>query len=130
MAGKSSGHEELDLSAHYEIFTKPSNNELDLIEDIQRITGKGAEDSISRNGGTGYLFDLGNYIIDVELTHDYDDDHGIPFSKYPIVVTIRDLGSDRRREESTARKLFEALHREGRYNGVLVYDFRQLLAER
>ncbi|TLF96638.1 hypothetical protein FEK35_28220 [Nocardia cyriacigeorgica] len=119
---------EAELSAYHEIFTRPSNGERDILGDIQKIVGKNPEKSA--RGSSDFLFDPGLSVLDVAMSHDYDDDYGIAFSKYPIAITVRDVKYNKQQEESSARKLFEALHKGGDYTGILVYDLRRLLAEK
>ncbi len=68
------------------------------------------------------------WVVEVETSHGYEDDFGIPFSEYPIAITIRDLEGDKQREESAARSIFDNLASVGGYSQLLVFDLQKLLA--
>jgi hypothetical protein len=67
-------------------------------------------------------------IIEVELGHDFEEDFGIPFQSYPVVVTVRDLGSDKQREEEMAHAIFEKISERIDCSMILTYDLQKLLA--
>ncbi|MFI2473494.1 hypothetical protein [Nocardia xishanensis] len=69
-----------------------------------------------------------HWVVEVEPSHDYEDDFGIQFSKYPIVITIRDVGGNKRREESVARSIFDNLASVDGYAELLVFDLQKPLA--
>ncbi|GCB46338.1 hypothetical protein [Streptomyces sp. NL15-2K] len=64
----------------------------------------------------------------MELTHEYEEDHGVPFQQYDSLLTVRDFDSNPERQETTARRIFEYLSSLGRYDLILVRDLQELLA--
>ncbi|MFE9439449.1 hypothetical protein ACFYO2_10635 [Streptomyces sp. NPDC006602] len=75
-----------------------------------------------------YAANLGHAAVEVELTHEYEEDHGMPFERYDSLLTVRDLDSNPERQEATARQIFERLSALGRYDLILVRDLQELLA--
>lgn len=75
-----------------------------------------------------YAGSLGRTAVEVEFTHEYEDDRGIPFEQYDSLLTVRDFDSDQERQEAVARRIFENLSTLGRYDLILVRDLQELLA--
>jgi hypothetical protein len=51
----------------------------------------------------------------------------MPFSEYPVIVTIRDFDGDLERQESLARDIYRRLCAYGGYSLLLVFDLSSLL---
>jgi hypothetical protein len=97
-----------------------------LVDDLSEVIGATLKPV---DGDVIYSAGLDDTMVEAAMSHEYEDDYGIRLSDFPIVMTVRDLASDRRREESTARKIFDKLRNTGSYQVCLVFDLRRLLAE-
>jgi hypothetical protein len=69
---------------------------------------------------------VGRAAVEIELSHEFEDDRGIPLSQYPIIITVRDYASDKGREETVARQIFGVLCGQG-YSLLLVLGLQKLL---
>jgi hypothetical protein len=123
------------MSAYHEIFVRSKQAGADLSEhpdallsDLATVVGAPfAPISDDLNEYIDFAAKIETAAIEVELTHDFEDDRDMPFSQYSIFFTIRDFGSDKKREEKTARSIFEKLCALGRYSLLLVYDGQRRL---
>ncbi|MEU2254433.1 hypothetical protein ABZ540_14850 [Nocardia xishanensis] len=116
------------MSAFHQIFVRTESSDAEAIRDI----GLAADVELLLDD------DLGNamlhraiaehWVVEVETSHDYEDDFGIPFSMYSIIITIRDLEGNKRREESAAHSIFDNLASGGKCAALLVFDQQKLLA--
>ncbi|NKY35946.1 hypothetical protein HGA13_23140 [Nocardia speluncae] len=118
------------MSSHHQIFIDTDAEESALIESIQTITGSRPRTQQVLDGATLRAFIFDNTVVELEMSHEYEDDLGIPFSKYPIVITVRDLNSNRTREESTARWLLDKVCSITGSHGILVEDLQRMLERR
>ncbi|MCT9081143.1 hypothetical protein [Streptomyces fulvoviolaceus] len=75
-----------------------------------------------------YAVKLGRAAVELEFTHDYEEDRGMPFERYDSLFTVRDFDSNLERQEATARGIFERLAALGRYDLLLVRDLQEFLA--
>ncbi|MEU6777184.1 hypothetical protein [Streptomyces sp. NPDC046759] len=71
---------------------------------------------------------MGNAAVEVEFTHEYEEDHGMWFERYDSLFTVRDFDSNLERQEVTARRIFENLAALDRYELLLVRDLQEPLA--
>ncbi|MFI6171678.1 hypothetical protein ACIBCN_33205 [Nocardia sp. NPDC051052] len=117
------------MSAYYEIFLKTVKPFDEVIEDVGRAVGVELASEPSSNAVLFYRAVTDSSVIEVESSHAYEDDYGIEFSRFPIVITVRDLDSDKDREESTALSLLQFLAKDGGYAGLLVFDLKRRVAE-
>ncbi|WP_405167275.1 hypothetical protein OG203_20625 [Nocardia sp. NBC_01499] len=117
------------MSAYHEIFLKTAKPFDEVIEDVSEAVGVELASEPSSNAVLLYRAVTDSSVIEVESSHAYEDDYGIEFSSLPILITVRDLDSDKDREESTARSLMQVLANDGGYAGLLVFDLKRRLAE-
>ncbi|MFD6160225.1 hypothetical protein ACFWF7_26835 [Nocardia sp. NPDC060256] len=117
------------MSAYHEIFLKTGKPFDEVIEDVSKAVGAKLASEPSSDSVLLYRAVTGSSVIEVESSHAYEDDYGIEFSRFPILITVRDLDSDKSREESIARSLLRALANYGDYEGLLVFDMKRQLAE-
>lgn len=75
-----------------------------------------------------YVAETRTAFVDIELSHVYDNDRGLRFEDYPLLVTIRDRDRDQERQEYAAKDLFDALAATGRYRLMLTQDLQRLVA--
>jgi hypothetical protein len=94
---------------------------------IRRGRGGGVQLAPVNSEYIDYAANLGQAAVEVELSHEYEEDYGIPFERYASLFTVRDFGSDLARQEALAREIFERLASLGRYSLMLVLDLEQLI---
>lgn len=117
------------MTAYHQIFVRTDNSEPQLVADVGTAAGcsiKPVEPLVST---IAYGCLCGNSVIEIEMTHEFEEDFGMRFADYPIIVTIRDLGNDKAREEQTARALFSRLIALGGYRGLLVFNLQRKLIQ-
>ncbi|NUP18988.1 MAG: hypothetical protein HOZ81_23435 [Streptomyces sp.] len=114
------------MSEYHYIFIRPGFPREQLVQDIAAACG--AEMRPMDAEFVDFAGNLGHAAVEVELTHEYEDDHGMPFDRYDSLFTVRDFDSNLERQETTARRIFENLSALGRYNLILVRDLQELLA--
>lgn len=115
----------LPVSSYHQIFVRTTQSASELAADVGVAAGvqltEEPENPIRYAGKKPYA------AIEIELSHDFADDYGIPFEKYPIVITIRDFDRDMVRQEAVAREVFSKLAASGKYSLILVYNLDTLL---
>ncbi|MCD0484585.1 hypothetical protein LO771_19840 [Streptacidiphilus sp. ASG 303] len=113
------------LSGYYSIFIHPGKPVDALISDI----GQAAGTILHPVEGEfiDYAGKLERGAVEVELSHEYEEDRGILFERYDSLFTIRDFDRDRERQGGTARQIFRNLAALDRYWLVLVYDLQTLI---
>jgi hypothetical protein len=115
------------VSTYHQIFVRTARSEGELVADVARaakVRMTKAEDDynpIKYGGKRPYA------AVEIELTHDFMEDYGIPFEQYPIVITFRDFDQDMNRQEAFAKEVFDKLSSSGDYSMMLVYDLSTLL---
>ncbi|WP_405731871.1 hypothetical protein OG885_16745 [Streptomyces sp. NBC_00028] len=114
------------MSAYHYIFVRPGFPRDRLVRDISEACG--AELMSTEDEFIDCAASLGHAAVEVEFTHEYEDDHGMTFERYDSLLTVRDFGADPKRQEATARQIFENLSALGRYDLILVRDLQELLA--
>lgn len=113
------------MSSYHDIFITPAEPVETLIRDVSAACGS---DLQPREGEyVSYSASLGCAAVEVELEHDYEEDHGIAFDKYDAVITIRDFDRDKVREEALARDIFRKLAETKKYALALVFDLQMLI---
>ncbi|MEV5988004.1 hypothetical protein AB0L85_23795 [Streptomyces sp. NPDC052051] len=74
-----------------------------------------------------YAVNVGYAAVEVEFSHEYEEDQGMPFERYESLFTVRDFDSNLLRQEALARQLYTRLASLGRYSLLLTLDLQQLL---
>ncbi|NGO15345.1 hypothetical protein G5C60_49155 [Streptomyces sp. HC44] len=116
------------MSQYHYIFIHPGSPREQLLADISFACGvQLAPVSSECVDCIDYAASLGQAAVEVELSHEYEEDHGIPFGRYESLFTVRDFGSDLARQEALAREIFGRLASLGRYSLMLVLDLQQLI---
>ncbi|WP_280334918.1 hypothetical protein [Nocardia wallacei] len=115
------------MSGYHQIFMRGS--EPDVVRDVETSSGIAIKKVASPSGSVAFGGRSEHAVLEIEIGHDVENDRGIEFEKYPIVVTIRDIDSDKEREASTALSLFRSLQQLRDYPMLLVFDLQELLAE-
>ncbi|MGH3375822.1 MAG: hypothetical protein ACRDP6_13885 [Actinoallomurus sp.] len=116
------------MSSHHQIFVRQEDAEREFPVDVAAASGtvlNEVDDAVSEE--IAYAGTTENTAVEIELSHDFEDDYGIPFSAYPMIVTIRDLDRDLERQESLARDVYGRLGALGGYSLLLVFDLSTLL---
>lgn len=114
------------MTSHHSIFIHPGLPEETLTADVATASG-GRLRPVS-HGPVDYSADLVDAALELELSHDYEEDRGIPFDRYQAVVTVRDFGGDKNRERGEAERVFNRLADLQRYWLVLVFDLQTVIA--
>lgn len=114
------------MSEHHYIFIRPGFPRERLVQDISAACG--VELRPVESEFVDYAGNLGQAAVEVEFSHEYEDDHGMPFEQYDSLLVIRDFAANVERQEATARGIFEGLSRFDRYELLLVRDLQELLA--
>ncbi|MGY5311640.1 hypothetical protein [Nocardia gipuzkoensis] len=115
------------LSAYHQIFVRTDRSEAELIHALSKASGVTIEPLPA--GDIAYGGAADREIVEVEMSHQFDDDFGMSFERYPVVVTIRDIDSDKERELAFARSLFNALSQLGDYHLLLAFNLQRRIAE-
>lgn len=123
------------MSAYHEIFVRPkqagvnlSENPEVLLSDLASVVGvpfRPISDEV--NEYIDFAAKIETAAIEVELSHDFDDERDMLFSRYPVFLTIRDFDRDETRSEETAREIFRRLCALEKYSLLLVYDVKRKL---
>lgn len=113
------------MSEYHYIFIHPGRSEQRLIPDISSACGVALRAVDSEF--IDYSAHLGHAAVEIELSHEYEEDFGVPFERYDSLISIRDFASDLTRQESLARTIFRNLASLERYSLVLVRDLQFLL---
>ncbi|MHC9293481.1 hypothetical protein ACRCUN_13495 [Mycobacterium sp. LTG2003] len=116
------------MTAYHQIFIRTKRPDQDLINDLSVAAGVEISPIQTVHNSITYGARLSNAVIEVQMQHEFDDDFGMPFSSYPILATIRDLGNDKAREEQTARSIFDKIENIGGYDLLLVFNLQRKLA--
>ena len=116
------------MSSYHQIFVQTGETEQQFLDDLRSLV----DADLKEVDHPGSVVKFGGYyddsIFEVEIGHELDDDFGMDFSNYQIIVTIRELHSNNSLEERTARNFCTKLHSRGGYKLLLVYDLQDLIA--
>ncbi|TDC60812.1 hypothetical protein E1200_29850 [Actinomadura sp. GC306] len=115
------------MSSYYQIFLRAPEVGERLLSDIAGAAGVELSSSSTSGGGIDFAGGADTVKVQVELSHEFDDDYGIPFSQYPVVVTVIDLERSAAREEVLARDVFNKLAEAGIYSMLFVHDLSVLI---
>lgn len=116
------------MSKYHYVFVHPGHPghpHDQLISDISWACGvplKPAEDEF-----IDYAANLGHAAIEVEFSHDYEEDHGMPFESYESLFTLRDFDSNLARQGALAHELCTRLASLEKYSLLLTLDLQQFV---
>ncbi|MGW0178291.1 hypothetical protein [Nocardia sp. NPDC003345] len=116
------------MSAYHQIFLDRSAEGRVVVEALARITGSAPQRGDASDGSGVQMFIFGRSVVELEMSHNYEDDLGIAFSDFPTMITVRNLDSDKSKEMQTAKRLFDELMKYGSFGGILVFDLQKILA--
>lgn len=114
------------MSEYHYVFLHPGNPRQQLVDDVGAACGTELEPADDEF--VDYSANLGHTAVELEFTHEYDDDHDMPFERYDSLLTVRDFDSNLERQAATALRIFERLAALDRYDLMLVRDLQELLA--
>ena len=115
------------MSAYHEIFVRTDRATEQFLSDVAAAIGVPIDPIADEiNEYIDYAGQIEHAAIEIEMTHEFEEDYGIPFEQYPIDITVRDFGSDKQREEALARDIFGKLCQRG-YSLLLVFNLARLL---
>lgn len=113
------------MSRYHYVFVHPGHPHDRLISDISWACGVPlgpAEDEF-----IDYSANLGHAAIEVELSHEYEEDRGMAFGRYESLFTVRDFGSNLARQGALAHELCTRLASLERYSLLLTLDLQQFV---
>ncbi|MFE9724175.1 hypothetical protein ACFYQ5_11430 [Streptomyces sp. NPDC005794] len=113
------------MTSHHGIFIHPGHPAETLVGDVALACGEKLRPTV--NGPADYIASLSDATLELEMEHDYEEDKGVPFKHYQVVLTVRDSDGDREREGVTARQIFGELAVLRRYWLVLVFDLQAVI---
>ncbi|TDD65600.1 hypothetical protein [Actinomadura rubrisoli] len=113
------------MSSYYQIFVGKVGPEERLVADVAAAAGREVRPVGSGDGGISYAGEVDRVAVEIELSHEFEDDMGIAFSRYPVVVTFRSYDRDRAREKAVAERVFEGLKGDGSRALVLVFGLAE-----
>ncbi|WP_433732067.1 hypothetical protein ACQP0C_08085 [Nocardia sp. CA-129566] len=116
------------MSAYHQIFIRTTKAEGEIVDDITSASGAPLDRLAEKQNDISFGGKAGGTIVEVEMSHDFEDEQDLQFESYPILVTIRNIDSNKISEESAARSIFEALQHIGGYHMILVFNLQRLLA--
>lgn len=112
------------MSGYNQIFVQSDRSDQELVDDVAAATGA----TLTAAESVAYRGNIERVIIEIESSHPFEEDFGIRFEDFPIVITTRDLDSDKAREGRIATTIFEALRSTGGYRLIHVFDLQRLVA--
>jgi hypothetical protein len=113
------------MSEYHEIFIHPGSPVDQLVADISSACG--VELRPIEGEFIAYSAKIGSAAVELELSHEYEEDRGMAFEAYDSLITVRDFDSDLARQEATARRVFSNLASLQKYRLMLVFDVQQFI---
>ncbi|MER6305586.1 hypothetical protein [Streptomyces sp. NPDC001657] len=113
------------MSKYHYIFIHPGYPVDPMIADISAACG--VELRPAQDEFIDFSAPLDRAAVEVEVDHEYEEDHGIPFEKYDSMLTVRDFDRDIERQEVIAQQIFGNLAETGKYSLALVLDLQKLI---
>lgn len=114
------------MSAYYQIFARTVRGEEQFAADVAAAAGVDMR-KIELGSAVGYGGRRPYAAVEIELSHEFEEDYEVPFGEYPYLITFRDFDGDGAREEEFAREVFAGLAATGGYSLILVYNLSTLL---
>jgi hypothetical protein len=114
------------MSEYHYVFIRPGFPRERLVHDVASACD--AELKPVNAEFIDYAANLGYAAVELEFSHEYEEDHGMPFERYDSLFSVRDFDSNLERQEATARRIFGRLAALDRYDLILVRDLQELLA--
>ncbi|WP_181697664.1 hypothetical protein [Nocardia sp. GTS18] len=115
------------MSASHQIFIRANRSLSNIISDINWATGI----SLTGTGNSEfpYAAKLDSAFIDIEPTHDYENEPGLPFEQYSTILEVRDIDNNQKREEALSRDIFGKLAALPGYHLMLVFNLQRNLMQ-
>ncbi|MFI2609442.1 hypothetical protein [Kitasatospora sp. NPDC018619] len=111
------------MSSQHYIFIQPAAPDTDILSDLSAACGSelqpvgiGQVDHVTTVDGTTRA--------ELQLSHEFEEDQGIPFERFQAVLVVRDVDRDLERQSAAARRIVRALADTRRYWVVLVYELQ------
>lgn len=114
------------MTAYHQIFVRTDRSVDQFVADVAAAAGVEMDETGS-GGPVRYGGKRPNAAVEIELSHEFEEDYGIPFEEYPYIITLRDFDGNNSREEEFAREVFANLSSAGGYSLLLVYNLSTLL---
>lgn len=117
------------MSGYHEIFVRTSNSIEKLVADLATAAHCRMRKFDTKDNPIAYAGRTRDVAVEVELHHDFEDDFGMKFSQYLVVITLRSFDSDKAHEEAVAKEVFEKMAAIGNYALLLTFDLQRLIAK-
>lgn len=117
------------MSSYHEIFVRTNNSIEQLVADLATAASCQMRKFDTKDNPIAYAGRTRDVAVEVELHHDFEDDFGMAFSQYPVVVTLRSFDKDKTHEEMVAKDVFEKMAAIGNYAMLLTFDLQTLIAK-
>jgi hypothetical protein len=115
------------VSAHHQVFVRTRYPVDRLVADVGAAAGTRMvpvrDSEVAFAGSVGYA------AVEVELSHNFEDDAELDFTAYPVLVTVRDFDRDQARQQQLALAIAAALAGEG-HELLVVFDLQRLIERR
>lgn len=85
------------MTSHHSIFIHPGHPVEALVADVALACGGRLRRAV--NGPADYVVSLGDTTLELEMEHEYEEDKGIPFERYQVVLAVRESNSSTERED-------------------------------
>jgi len=113
------------VTSHHSIFIHPGHPVEALVADVALACGGRLRRAV--NVPADYVASLSNATLELEMEHEYEEDKGIPFERYQVVLTVRESNSSMEQEAVISRQIFHELATLRRYWLVLVFDLQTVI---
>jgi hypothetical protein len=113
------------VSEYHYVFVNPGHPHDQLISDLSWACG--VQPKPVKSEFIDYAANLAYAAVEVEFSHDYEEDQGMPFERYEALFTVRDFDSNTPRQEGLARQIFARLASLGKYSLLLTLDLQQFI---
>ncbi|BFO16389.1 hypothetical protein SHKM778_27770 [Streptomyces sp. KM77-8] len=87
------------MTSHHSVFIHPGHPVEALVSDVAPACGGRLRRAV--NGPADYVVSLSDATLEVEMEHEYEEDKGIPFERYQVVLTVRESNGARSGKKSS-----------------------------
>lgn len=113
------------MGAHYTLFIRPSADCKNIVSEVEHAIGASLLPYFeARDPTVLYAGTVGRTHVQLALSHRFEEDHGMRFESYPVLVDLRDMDRISAREEHLGRALFERLRWKG-HALLLTFDLQR-----
>ena len=112
------------MGAHYALFIRPSVDCRSIVSEVEHAVGAPLLPHFGERDLTAiYAGIVVRTQVQLALSHRFEEDHGMRFESYPVLVDFRDIDRIGTREEQVGRALFGRLRAAG-HALLLTFDLQ------